>query len=1070
MPRARGRPRQDIASGPSGASSSSAASIPCFKAVDELRRRLPTWVKRMLQQPAADGTLPPVLDASELEEVLEKLTAATTQLQGPTGLAVAERVFAHEHTRVAILQLMAVALRVPMPDGGPQPPEVQLRWRLGLEVGALVFALFTVVRDAPSGFVLAEGLVKTQALHACARQMAAAVDSLLGSAGPPSQACRNTAIKALTLGLSLAGCVATAFQRHGLDPSGPLMDSAVLEHGARLLLLLQLTPTGAGARPRGLGNEVASELGVASELALAAASSEFAIAISAGGAARQIWAGPCAQHAAMVVGLAALRELEGGEEHGGAGEQPCPCLGLELRHVGLAQPLSLLVIALSPERILSWPRPITAARVLLRVGLAVAGTGGQVRVAAAAAGAGGGRGRGPVPPPALSEVERDRTPAAALQAAVGHLPKGRQLSHGPWSVVTDRAIASLRRELKADIAQTERFSELIVETAPKEERGRLLLREVSDEMADRLRSGDLSRLGFSGRTELQATVQRSWKGEGGWNVVVGVTAAQRAEFRRRAKEVRVVSGVVVTPYLNALGRALRKERKPIFDELQAKGLAPRWFKGADILFHAWRLAAMVLRREMPGGGVRQVARAHTAVAMRVLLLDSTADLWDDDAGHARCPSEPPASLAAALAGGALPALEGVLRSCARDAPGGVAGDAAVLLPNCWGRAVPLLVYGDPLQAGAFVATATKLLRRTQPRALLTAHPEPAESGAGLHAVTQLLAVVRQSTDPDGIAPPALARLAPVLSLALGEWVPELERLVRQAALEDEAAWQQGQRRARQQLGTAGMGTGSSSAARQGEGEEVPWLLYRALTELLATYTTAAAGRKGAPPEGLLAGEAAAGGSGSELSFPSAAGLAAPGLVGVALGLVQRRRPDGGAWKTLYITIAFQALYVAETRADEVRALHADASAFAWRPEAVRLVMQVLGDDKGAWDRIGKGLATLERALEAWAAGREGSGQLCRLASGAMTLGLYGGLLCDLGGLMVPLEEARRRLGLPPACSNPACANLAGDSEAGLRLQRCGRCGRVSYCCQECQRAHWRSGHKEACGGGGGSGA
>ncbi|KAG2487228.1 hypothetical protein HYH03_014201 [Edaphochlamys debaryana] len=54
--------------------------------------------------------------------------------------------------------------------------------------------------------------------------------------------------------------------------------------------------------------------------------------------------------------------------------------------------------------------------------------------------------------------------------------------------VTGRAIASLRRELKADIAQTERFSELIVETAPKEERGRLLLREVSDEMADRLRT------------------------------------------------------------------------------------------------------------------------------------------------------------------------------------------------------------------------------------------------------------------------------------------------------------------------------------------------------------------------------------------------------------------------------------------------------------------------------------------------------------------------------------------------------------------------------------------------------
>ncbi|GFR50269.1 hypothetical protein Agub_g12456, partial [Astrephomene gubernaculifera] len=35
--------------------------------------------------------------------------------------------------------------------------------------------------------------------------------------------------------------------------------------------------------------------------------------------------------------------------------------------------------------------------------------------------------------------------------------------------------------------------------------------------------------------------------------------------------------------------------------------------------------------------------------------------------------------------------------------------------------------------------------------------------------------------------------------------------------------------------------------------------------------------------------------------------------------------------------------------------------------------------------------------------------------------------------------------LLPVCSNPCCVNLAGDSEADLRLQPCGRCGAVSYC-------------------------
>ncbi|KAG2487476.1 hypothetical protein HYH03_013898 [Edaphochlamys debaryana] len=52
--------------------------------------------------------------------------------------------------------------------------------------------------------------------------------------------------------------------------------------------------------------------------------------------------------------------------------------------------------------------------------------------------------------------------------------------------------------------------------------------------------------------------------------------------------------------------------------------------------------------------------------------------------------------------------------------------------------------------------------------------------------------------------------------------------------------------------------------------------------------------------------------------------------------------------------------------------------------------------------------------------------------------------------------------LLPVCANPACASLEGDSEADVRLQQCARCRRVSYCCRECQMAHWRAGHKAKC--------
>ncbi len=75
---------------------------------------------------------------------------------------------------------------------------------------------------------------------------------------------------------------------------------------------------------------------------------------------------------------------------------------------------------------------------------------------------------------------------------------------------------------------------------------------------------------------------------------------------------------------------------------------------------------------------------------------------------------------------------------------------------------------------------------------------------------------------------------------------------------------------------------------------------------------------------------------------------------------------------------------------------------------------------------------------------------------------------------VPTADPPSREGLPllpgphvdvglPRCANAWCARAEGPSEAGVRLQACGRCRAVGYCSAECQRADWAAGHKAACG-------
>ncbi|KAG2493715.1 hypothetical protein HYH03_008228 [Edaphochlamys debaryana] len=173
--------------------------------------------------------------------------------------------------------------------------------------------------------------------------------------------------------------------------------------------------------------------------------------------------------------------------------------------------------------------------------------------------------------------------------------------------------------MQESVGQAERLLAVLAENTPMEDRGRLL-RAVPDQLADRLRSGDLSGLGPSDGAALSASVQRSWKGEGGWNVVLGVTPRQRASVLRVAKEVRAATGVIVAPYLTALGRAMRKERQGIFEVLRAKRLQPQWCKGADIRFFEVRSKLTRASGDMSppstGGAEFSDAERRTGFAVR----------------------------------------------------------------------------------------------------------------------------------------------------------------------------------------------------------------------------------------------------------------------------------------------------------------------------------------------------------------------------------------------------------------------------------------------------------------------
>ncbi|PNH11147.1 hypothetical protein TSOC_002041 [Tetrabaena socialis] len=137
----------------------------------------------------------------------------------------------------------------------------------------------------------------------------------------------------------------------------------------------------------------------------------------------------------------------------------------------------------------------------------------------------------------------------------------------------------------------------------------------------------------------------------------------------------------------------------------------------------------------------------------------------------------------------------------------------------------------------------------------------------------------------------------------------------------------------------------------------------------------------------------------------------------------------------------------------------------WRPELLRWRVPHLR--ASGCNKQADAAEELAAQLEAWAAGGSGLGRSepdgeCwkRLLAAWGKLPAASPKIAEVARSLLPLAEAR---GVRRACSYPACANLAGDSEADLRLQSCGKCAAAAYCSRACQVAHWRCGHREACG-------
>ncbi|GFR49287.1 hypothetical protein Agub_g11309 [Astrephomene gubernaculifera] len=413
---------------------------------------------------------------------------------------------------------------------------------------------------------------------------------------------------------------------------------------------------------------------------------------------------------------------------------------------------------------------------------------------------------------------------------------------------------------------------------------------------------------------------------------------------------------------------------------------------------------------------------------------------------------PRPSVAAAIAAGLLPWLEGLQRSFITndDLEQRMLHFLMGFLDGTRGREVEtwlaLFTYSDPRQAASWVVTHAKWLRLEKGylaecakrcTAVFLNHMEELASGP-------LAETLVPEGDPagDDIGQPAgLQHLGRLVSFAVCEWLPTASLLLRHLA------WQC-----------------AIAEAPHRRGINMYWHAYIApLARWLSGLVLSCKGRSG---DADCGGSSSGGGSWVPFLLHE---VAVVPLLGSLLHLCRSVESDKGADLAELLDCCG---VVASAFPQEVQAAVREAEqatiappVFAWPPAQVRGLAPKLRES-GHGEAADAALALAAR-LEAWGSeGGAGSSALSfrcvpeRLRQRASERGMS---VPDVVGVMrrflVPPAEARRLL---RTCSNPACVNLEGDSEAELPLKACARCGGAWYCCRECQTAHWRAGHKEAC--------
>ncbi|KXZ49633.1 hypothetical protein GPECTOR_20g490 [Gonium pectorale] len=539
----------------------------------------------------------------------------------------------------------------------------------------------------------------------------------------------------------------------------------------------------------------------------------------------------------------------------------------------------------------------------------------------------------------------------------------------------------------------------------------------------------------------------------------------------------------------------------------------------------WRLGVSALRWALPWA-VESWLRKHCRCLREAWSRAEIGSGQPANQELLSLPQSPPRLVAAALAGGLLPCLEYLLRSAGRDPGGwqaaavgelaclgehlapllayGNAVEAAALvatlgkllrraqadprvMEGVWNfqghvwQAILLTVYG----LFAVVEAAVNYSRhRSAPEGVLEAPgPEPVAAAAD---------AVEAAPEP---ASPASQQLANLLSLAACHWLPPLSRLA-QAALTPQPLCADPARGA----GSGDIGGGGCGDA-SGISPMTASLLVSATLSwvpLLRACCGPQAAHRAPAPEGAGGSERDSCGDDGGWRALLLEEVEAVPLVGVALEFLPELEAAGLSdciLLPLLKRLARCSGHLAALQlADTARGAAADAAgpssgrarggadgagrrsgsgeagssgtgpgsrpplpALPWQPELLR----GLGAQLRAYElpEEAEAAEAVAEAMGRWAGGKAEEGG--REGGGAVTVPetVVDPVLLRLGSAMPPPAAARSLLRL---CANPDCANLDGDSEAGLRLTPCTGCGKAAYCCRDCWMAHWRAGHRAAC--------